>query len=188
MDAAAALAELQGAYWEYRSYRADLLPEISFTATVPSYRRQYSPYMNDAGDYSFVRNNYLDVSGELSLSQNIWLTGGKVSLSTSLDFMRQFGSGAYNRFMSIPVALTLSQPVFGNQPYPLEPPHRAGALRGGESRIPVGHRGGGHEVGESILLVADGARKPFDSPLQPLQCRETLPRGSREAGDGAYIA
>lgn len=113
VDAAAALAELQGAYWEYRSYRADLLPEISFTATVPSYRRQYSPYMNDAGDYSFVRNNYIDVSGELSLSQNIWLTGGKVSLSTSLDFMRQFGSGAYNRFMSIPVALTLSQPVFG---------------------------------------------------------------------------
>ena len=113
VDAAAALAELQGAYWEYRSYRADLLPEISFNAKVPSYRRQYSTYMNDAGDYSFVRNNYIDITGEVSLSQNIWLTGGKVSLSTSLDFMRQFGSGAYNRFMSIPVALTLSQPVFG---------------------------------------------------------------------------
>ncbi len=113
VDAAAALAELQGAYWEYRSYRADLLPEISFNAKVPSYRRQYSTYMSDAGDYSFVRNNYIDITGELSLSQNIWLTGGKVSLSTSLDFMRQFGSDAYNRFMTIPVALTLSQPVFG---------------------------------------------------------------------------
>lgn len=111
VNAAVALDELRYAYWEYRTYRAELLPEVNFTATLPSYRTQYTPYMNADGSYSFVRNNYMEMSGELSLKQNIWLTGGTLSLNTSFDFFRDFGS-ASNRFMSIPVALTLNQPVF----------------------------------------------------------------------------
>ena len=43
VDAAVALNELKTAYWEYRSYRAELLPEVNFKATVPGYYRQYSP-------------------------------------------------------------------------------------------------------------------------------------------------
>ncbi len=113
VDAAVALNELKTSYWEYRSYRAELLPEVNFSATVPAYYKQYSPYMNSNGTYSFVRNNYLEMNGEVSLSQNIWLTGGKISLNTSLDFLRELEGDSYNRFMSIPVALTLSQPIFG---------------------------------------------------------------------------
>lgn len=113
VDAAVALNELRSSYWEYRTYRADLLPEVNFKATVPSYRKQYSSYMNAEGNYSFVRNNYLEMSGELSLSQKIWPTGGTLSLNSSIDFLRQLSDDKYNRFMSIPVALTLNQPIFG---------------------------------------------------------------------------
>ena len=31
VDAAVALNELKTAYWEYRTFRADLLPEVNFT-------------------------------------------------------------------------------------------------------------------------------------------------------------
>lgn len=113
VDGAVALNSLRSAYWQWRSYRADLLPEIGFRATLPAYRRQFTPYMNENGSYSFVANNYLQFNGEISLSQNIWLTGGKISLNTSLDYFRQLGNDSHNRFMSIPVALTLSQPIFG---------------------------------------------------------------------------
>ena len=113
VDAEVALNQLKSAYWGYRSYRAELLPEVTFRGTVPSYRQQYSSYMGSDGNYTFVPNNYLQMQGELSLTQNIWLTGGKVSVNTSLDFYRQLGSGAYNRYMSIPVAITLTQPIFG---------------------------------------------------------------------------
>ena len=113
VDAAVALDELRTAYWEYRSYRAELLPELTFRATAPAYRKQYSSYMNEQGNYSFVPNDYLQLNGELSMTQNIWLTGGKISLNTSLDYMRQLDGDPYNRFMTIPVALTLQQPVFG---------------------------------------------------------------------------
>ena len=113
VDAAVALNELRTAYWSYRTYRADLLPEINFNATVPSYKKSYSPYQLDDGSYTFVRNNYMQMSGEISIDQNIWLTGGTLSLNTSLDYLKQLESPRYNRFMSVPIALTLSQPIFG---------------------------------------------------------------------------
>ena len=113
VDAAVALNEVRSSYWQYRTYRADLLPEINFTATVPAYRKQYTSYMNEQGNYSFVPNNYLQMTGELALQQKIWLTGGTLSLNSSLDFLRQMSGDKYNRFMSIPVALTLTQPIFG---------------------------------------------------------------------------
>ncbi len=113
VDAAEALDRLRTSYWSYRTYRAELLPELNFRATLPSYRKNYSAYQLDNGSYTFVRNNVLQLNGELSVSQNIWLTGGSLSLTTSLDWLRQLDGGSGNRFMSVPIALTLSQPVFG---------------------------------------------------------------------------
>lgn len=113
VDAAVALNELKSAYWTYRSYRAELLPEINFTATLPSYRKNYSTYQLDDGSYTFVRNNYIQMNGELSVNQNIWLTGGTISVNTSLDYLSMLSGDKYERFMSVPVALTLNQPIFG---------------------------------------------------------------------------
>ena len=112
VDAAVALDELKTAYWQWRSYRADRLPEVSLTGTVPSYADRYTSYMNGDGEYSFVRTNNLDAQLQLSIDQNIPFTGGKISLGTSLDYMRQFDNGGSNRFLTIPVALTLEQPIF----------------------------------------------------------------------------
>lgn len=113
VNAAVALNELRTSYWEYRTYKAELLPEINFNSRIPGYYKRYSTYQESDGSYNFVRNNYLQMTGELSVDQKIWTTGGTLSLNTSLDFMRQLDGVKQNRFMSIPVALTLSQPIFG---------------------------------------------------------------------------
>lgn len=113
VDAAVALDELKTAYWQWRSYRADRLPEISISGTIPSYNDRYTSYMDEAGAYSFVRTHNLDAQFQLSVNQNIPITGGRISLSTSLDYMRQFEQGGSNRFLTIPIALTLEQPIFG---------------------------------------------------------------------------
>ena len=112
VDAAVALNELKTAYWEYRTFRADLLPEVNFTGTLPNYNKSYSSYQNSDGSYTFVRNNTLGLSGELSIDQNIWFTGGKLSLTSSLDYVRQLGSNGEPQFMSIPIGLKLTQPIF----------------------------------------------------------------------------
>ncbi len=113
VDAAVALNELKTAYWEYRTFRANLLPEVNLTGTLPSYNKSYSTYQNADGSYTFVRNNTLNLSGEISIDQNIWLTGGKLSLTSSLNYVKQLGAGGYHQFMSVPVGLELTQPIFG---------------------------------------------------------------------------
>lgn len=113
VDAAVALNELKTAYWEYRTFRADLLPEVNFTGTLPSYGKQYNSYQNEDGSFTFVRSNKLGLNGALSIDQNIWFTGGKISLSSSLDFVKQLGANGMKQFMSVPIGLQLTQPIFG---------------------------------------------------------------------------
>ena len=113
VNAAVALNELKTAYWEYRTFQANLLPEVNLSATVPSYAKSYNSYQQSDGSYTFVRNNFMQMSGALSIDQNIWLTGGTLSLNTSLDFMKQLDNTKDKRYMSVPIALTLNQPIFG---------------------------------------------------------------------------
>ncbi len=114
VDAAVALNELKTSYWEFRTYRADLLPEVNFSASLPDYRRSYNLYQSDDGSYKFVRTNSLGLTGDISIDQNIWLTGGKLSLNTSMQFIDPLKTaGASRYFMSVPVGVTLSQPIFG---------------------------------------------------------------------------
>lgn len=113
VDAVVALNTLRTAYWEYRTFSAGLRPEVTFNATIPSYSKQYSSYQNADGSYSFVHNDNLSMTGSLSLEQRIWLTGGTISVTSSLDFMRQLSGSVGNRYMSVPVALRLTQPIFG---------------------------------------------------------------------------
>lgn len=113
VDASVALNQLRTSYWQYRTYKADMLPEISFSGTVPNYVKNYSAYQLDDGSYTFVRNNYVGINGKISVNQNIPLTGGNISVESSVDYLNMLDGDKSRRFMTIPVALTLNQPVFG---------------------------------------------------------------------------
>ena len=110
--AAVALNELKSAYWQWRSYKADLLPEVTFSANG-NYNKRYNSYQQADGGMTYVRNDYLGLNGSLYVTQNIWPTGGTISVQSSLDFMNQSGVGGVNQFMSIPIAINLQQPLFG---------------------------------------------------------------------------
>ncbi len=112
VDAAVALGELKSAYWQWRSYKANLLPEVSFSSSG-NYNKRYTSYQQADGGVSYVRNDYLGLDGSLYVTQKIWPTGGTLSVESSLDYLHQSGSGGGNQFMSLPVAVTLSQPLFG---------------------------------------------------------------------------
>ena len=61
VNAAVALNELRTSYWEYRTYKAELLPEVNFSSKLPGYYKQYSTYQSEDGTYNFVRNNYMQM-------------------------------------------------------------------------------------------------------------------------------
>lgn len=113
VEAQRALAQLRSSYWSYRSYRADLLPEVSLSGTLPSYVRSYSAYQESNGAYTYVKNDYLKSSASVNVSQNLWLTGGTLTLTSSLEYMKQLSGDRGQRFMTLPVAIRLNQPILG---------------------------------------------------------------------------
>lgn len=116
VEAAVAAGELKSAYWQYHNHRASLLPEVSLRATLPTLNKRYNVYQLGDGSYSYVRGDYMGGSATLSVSQRLAPTGGTLTLQSSLDAMRGLGShdaGSRSQFMSIPVAITYTQPLFG---------------------------------------------------------------------------
>lgn len=114
VDATVALNQLKTAYWEYRTYQANLLPEINFTGTVPDYRQSFNLYQNSDGTYKYVRSNSLKMSGDISIDQNIWWTGGKLSINTALQYINPLKTPNANKYyLASPIGITLSQPIFG---------------------------------------------------------------------------
>jgi outer membrane protein TolC len=68
------------------------------------------------GTTQFVQQNQFTVNGNLSLSQNIALTGGNISLNTSLNRIDLFGSVNSHSYMTNPVSLSYSQSLNGYNP------------------------------------------------------------------------
>ncbi len=113
VDALVAKNEFKSSYWEYRTYKAELLPEVILDGTLPYYSKSYNRFQNADGTQTFVSNDYSRLDAGLSINQNIPWTGGKLSVESSLERLDQFGSDASTRYMAIPAAVTLEQPIFG---------------------------------------------------------------------------
>src|SRR5215469_4795221 len=58
VDALVAKNQFRASYWEYRTYKAELLPEVLFQGTLPSYSKSYNPLQNQNGTYTYVSNDY----------------------------------------------------------------------------------------------------------------------------------
>lgn len=113
VDAVVARNQYKSSYWEYRTYRSELLPMVSLSATLPFYSKTYNPFQNADGSYTYVSNDYSRIDGGLSISQNIPFTGGLLSVETSLERLQQYGEDGSTRYMAIPATITLEQPIFG---------------------------------------------------------------------------
>lgn len=98
-------------YWSYRSYKAELLPSLNMSTSLGQYNRSLVEVRDPvSGEISYVANNTLSNDLSLSIDQNIALTGGKVSVNTSLARLDQFdyGNKTYN---TNPMTLNYTQPL-----------------------------------------------------------------------------
>ncbi len=109
----AQMAELScmSQYWSYRSYKAELLPAINLNGEVGNYNRS-SVDVRDAetGEINYVSNNTLYNDLSLSIDQQIALTGGTISVNTSISRLDQFdyGNEIYN---TVPINISYAQPL-----------------------------------------------------------------------------
>lgn len=113
VDAVVARNQFKSSYWGYRTYKAELLPEVTLNTTLPYYSKSYNAFQNSDGTYTFVSNDYSKIDAGISISQNIPLTGATLSVESSFQRLEQYGGNGSTRYMAIPGSITLQQPIFG---------------------------------------------------------------------------
>lgn len=110
-EAEAARHTYRAAYWNYRFYQANYLPSVTLTAN-PSFDKQINKVTQPDGTNLFIKQNQLSADMNLTINQNIPLTGGNIFVKSSITRMDEFENDvtAYN---TQPVVIGLQQSIFG---------------------------------------------------------------------------
>lgn len=112
----ALLAEtrMRNGYWAYQSSLADFKPAILLDGTLPNLNRSIEPITQPDGSEIFKQRAQMRNNLNLSLQQQIGLTGGTVFASTGLQRLDLFLTDAPNltSYFSTPISIGFSQPLF----------------------------------------------------------------------------
>lgn len=108
-----AKTRLSNFYWQFQSFKADYRPVIGFSATLPFLNRSIQSITQPDGSVIFRQQSFMNNSVGLSIQQDIGLTGGSVSLFSGITRLDIFGSNGQTSYLSNPIALQFTQPIFG---------------------------------------------------------------------------
>ena len=114
LQAFSAKNQYEASYWAFRSYRAARLPSLTLSMTPLQYYRDITRRYDSQNDLDIFRQQQsLFSSGNLSIRQNVDLTGGTFFIDSELGFMKNFGTTDYSRFNSVPIRVGYRQNLFG---------------------------------------------------------------------------
>ncbi len=109
--ARAAKYALVASKWRYRSFRADLLPELVASGDIPNYSFGQTTITTEGGTQYFELRQS-DANLSLSVNQSILPTGGTLSLSSGLSRLGIFRGEDNYGWQSTPIEVGLRQPLF----------------------------------------------------------------------------
>ncbi len=102
----------RASYWQYRTFVAEYRPSLTFSGTTPNYSTALERVWNSQREEWYYRStDVLRNIGSLSLSQNIGLTGGTISLNSDLTLENDFENDKRN-YITAPLSISLTQPLF----------------------------------------------------------------------------
>lgn len=147
-QAVAARHQYKASYWNWRSFKADYLPSLSFSSNS-SLNRSISPVTMPDGSDNFVRRNQLSNDGMLTVNQNIAFLGGSVYMQTGLQRLDILSDDQVS-FKSTPVVIGYSQNLFGYN-----------YLKWNKRIEPVRYEHARKQYSETLELVASAAAMKF---------------------------
>lgn len=116
-QASTARHQFRSSYWEYRTYKAALLPSLVLNSTLPDFRRSIDRNVQDNGTEVFVATHRMNTSFDVEVEQTIGLTGGSIFASSSLQRIDNLGENAKNSYLSYPFSIGINQPINGYNAY-----------------------------------------------------------------------
>ena len=110
-DATLARFSFRASYWNYRSFKAELLPAVNLSGGLMNFDHSIVEARNyEDGKVSYVNNNTLSNNITLSVDQKIAATGGTVSLQSYLYRLDQF-TYKEKTYNSQPLRISYTQPL-----------------------------------------------------------------------------
>jgi outer membrane protein TolC len=106
-----AINTAENRYWNYRQFRASLLPQLNLQGTLPNYSSAIDRVIQPDGTFDFPEREQLFLSGSLSLDQNVIWTGGRVSLSSSLQRTDVYRPDRRVNYFNTPISISYFQPM-----------------------------------------------------------------------------
>lgn len=106
-------------YWQYRQYRSNYNPSLNLTGNLPGYNRDFFQVSQDDGSFAYLSREQLSSSLNLGLIQPIAITGGELSVNSSLNQFNDLNIVNIDPTATNPVYNTtlfnvrLVQPIFG---------------------------------------------------------------------------
>lgn len=150
-SAVSARLSRESAELSYRNYKAQFLPSMTLTSN-PSYSRRINRITQPDGSYKYLEQNSLSTDLALSIQQNLALTGGTFSITSSLDrsdFFRE-GQAKETSYSTNPVYVTYSQDLFG-----------VNWLKWDRRIEPIAYRQACKQYNETMELIASNACSYF---------------------------
>jgi len=105
-------------YWQYRTFRAGRLPTMWLDMTPLSYNQNFVKRYDSQNNVDVYKSQQsLNSYANLSIKQNLDITGGTFSMDTELGYLRNFGLSQYEQYSSVPFRIGYSQSLFGYNSY-----------------------------------------------------------------------
>lgn len=101
-------------YWEYRTYKANRLPKLSLDISPLQYNNNIVKRYDSQNDVDVYKSQKsLSSWGNLSVEQNVGLTGGRFYVDSELGYLRYFGLNTMEQYTAVPFRVGYSQSLFG---------------------------------------------------------------------------
>ena len=139
----------ESAWLSYRSYKASMLPTLSLSSS-PSLNRSTNYVTLADGTELYARSNSMRNNLSLDLSQNVWFTGGTISLSGSLSRLDQLGDNPTHSYYAQPLQVSFSQSLNGYN-----------SFKWSRKTEPIEYRRARKQYAETMELVASQAAMVF---------------------------
>lgn len=104
----------RASYWEYRYFKADRLPSLTLQATPLDFNHYRSKEYNyELNRDEYVQREYFNSNFNMSLSQNIALTGGNLFLQSELGMVKNLGGSQSDSYQTTPISIGYQQSLNG---------------------------------------------------------------------------
>ncbi|HET9327284.1 MAG TPA: TolC family protein [Candidatus Eisenbacteria bacterium] len=116
-SAMTALHRYRASYWQYVTFKADYRPSFDLSSTPVQWERTIELQTLPDGTDAFVPRSQANSSGTLALSKVVTLTGGRISLRSSLERTREIEGAGPSAYSATPIQLAYDQQLFAYNSY-----------------------------------------------------------------------